>query len=92
MEKEKELSAVEWYCVKSIDILQELREGKMTFTKWFKDQALILKQAKKMEKEQHQETWNVAHQAGRFEGKGIAEENWQTFETHWEDNFKQQAQ
>lgn len=33
-----------------------------------------------MEKEQHQETWDVAHQVGRFEGKGIAEENWQTFE------------
>jgi len=85
-------TAVEWYCVKSIDILQELREGKMTFTKWFKDQAVILKQAKKMEKEQHQETWDVAHQAGRFEGKGIAEENWQTFEEYWDETFKQQEQ
>ena len=41
-----------------------------------------------MEKDQHQETWESAHQAGRFEGKGIAEENWQTFETHWEETFK----
>lgn len=46
------------------------------------------KLAKKMEKEQHQETWDSAHQAGRFEGKGIAEENWQTFESYWEENFK----
>jgi hypothetical protein len=40
------------------------------------------------EKLQHNETWDIAHQAGRFEGKGIAEENWQTFETHWEETFK----
>ena len=45
-------------------------------------------QAKEMEKEQHNETWDSAHQAGRFEGKGIAEENWQTFETYWEETFK----
>lgn len=32
--------------------------------------------------------WEAAHQAGRFEGKGIAEEGWQTFEDWMEDNFK----
>jgi hypothetical protein len=41
-----------------------------------------------MEKEQIVEAWNTAHQAGRFEGKGIAEENWQTFETYWKETFK----
>ena len=41
-----------------------------------------------MEKEQIVTTWNTAHQAGRFEGKGIAEDNWQTFETYWEETFK----
>lgn len=40
-------------------------------------------QANQLEKDQHNETWNTAHQAGRFEGKGIAEENWQTFEDYW---------
>jgi hypothetical protein len=49
---EKQLTAVEWYCEKSIDILEELRAGKMTFDKWFKEQAVILKQAKEMEKQQ----------------------------------------
>ena len=48
----------------------------------------LLKQAKEMEKKQHQETWETAHQAGRFEGKGIAEENWQTFESYWKETFK----
>ena len=48
----------------------------------------IIEQAKEMEKEQHQETWDVAHQAGRFEGKGIAEENWFKFEEYWEETFK----
>jgi hypothetical protein len=52
----------------------------------------VIEQAKEMEKEAHQETWDVAHQAGRFEGKGIAEENWFTFEEYWEETFKQQEQ
>jgi hypothetical protein len=46
------------------------------------------KQAKEMEKEQIVTTWNTAHQAGRFEGKGIAEENWQTIESYWKEIFK----
>jgi hypothetical protein len=52
----------------------------------------VIEQAKEMEKEAHQETWDVAHQAGIFEGKGIAEENWFTFEEYWEETFKQQEQ
>ncbi len=48
----------------------------------------LIQQAKEIEKEQHNETWDSAHQAGRFEGKGIAEENWQTFETYWDETFK----
>jgi hypothetical protein len=45
-------------------------------------------QAKEMELSQLVECWNTAHQAGRFEGKGIAEKDWQTFETYWEETFK----
>jgi len=52
----------------------------------------LLSQAKEMDKQAHRETWDVAHQAGRFEGKGIAEENWQTFEEYWDETFKQQEQ
>jgi len=52
----------------------------------------LLSQAKEMDKQSHKETWDVAHQAGRFEGKGIAEENWQTFEEYWDETFKQQEQ
>ena len=47
----------------------------------------LLSQAKEMDKQAHKETWDVAHQAGRFEGKGIAEENWQTFEEYWDKNI-----
>jgi hypothetical protein len=44
--------------------------------------------AKEMEKQQLQECWDISHQAGRYEGKGIAEENWQTFEDYWNEiNF-----
>jgi hypothetical protein len=50
------------------------------------EQALI--KAKEMEKKQLQECWDISHQAGRYEGKGIAEENWQTFEDYWNEiNF-----
>jgi hypothetical protein len=48
----------------------------------------LKEKAKEMEINQHNETWDVAHQAGRFEGKGIAEKDWQTFETYWEETFK----
>ena len=41
------------------------------------DDYLKLKnQAKEMEKEQIITTWRTAHQAGRFEGKGITEKDW----------------
>jgi hypothetical protein len=33
----------------------------------------LIEQAKEMELSQLVECWNTAHQAGRFEGKGIAE-------------------
>jgi hypothetical protein len=48
----------------------------------------LVRQAKEMEKQQQEDCWDIAHQAGRYEGKGIAEENWQTFETYWQENFK----
>lgn len=35
-----------------------------------------------------EECWNAAHQAGRFEGKGIAEENWNTFEDYYNETYK----
>lgn len=52
------------------------------------DNLLAVNQAKEMEKDQIKECWNTAHQAGRFEGKGIAEENWQTFEQYYNETFK----
>jgi hypothetical protein len=72
-------TAVEWL----VENMQRLNQHESP-EEWNK----LFEQAKEMEKEQHQETWDVAHQAGRFEGKGIAEKDWQTFETHWEETFK----
>jgi len=68
-------TAVEW-------LYEELILDGINVPKVFYDKA------KEMEREQHQETWDVAHEAGRFEGKGIAEENWFTFEEYWELTFK----
>ena len=68
-------TAVEW--------LAEHLCNEMNFDYW-----KAVEQAKEMEKEQHNETWDSAHQAGRFEGKGIAEPHWQTFETYWDETFK----
>jgi len=72
MENNKKQTAVEWLH----EIAKQREPDKFDW-----------EQAKEMEKEAHQETWDVAHQAGRFEGKGIAEENWFTFEEYWEENL-----
>ena len=73
------MTAVEWM-INEIDM--QYPEINVRRKEWMVDKA------KEMEKEQHNETWDSAHQAGRFEGKGIAEDNWQTFETYWDETFK----
>ncbi len=78
MKTEKQQTAVEW--LKKRIRVELTYEQDILFEELFE-------QAKEMEKEAHQETWDVAHQAGRFEGKGIAEENWFTFEEFWEENL-----
>jgi hypothetical protein len=47
----------------------------------------VVQQALQIEKEQSIECWNTAHQSGRFEGKGIAQENWQTFEQYYNETY-----
>jgi hypothetical protein len=47
----------------------------------------MIKQAKAMEKEHLEDCWITAHQAGRFEGKGIAEEDWQTFFQYYNETY-----
>lgn len=44
-------------------------------------------EAKQIDMKQKEECWNVAHQAGRFEGKGIAQENWQTFDKYYNETY-----
>ena len=67
-----------------------IKEKLMCNEYWYENMTFdqIIEQAKEMEINQHKETWDVAHQSGRFEGKGIAEENWFTFEEYWEETFK----
>ena len=66
-------TAVEW-------LVDELLDGKLLMPS-------LIEQAKEMEKQQKMECWETAHQAGRFEGKGIAEENWQTFEQYYNEEY-----
>jgi len=68
-------TAVEW-------LIDEFRKNRISVPMQMEQQA------KEMEKQQQEDCWDIAHQAGRFEGKVIAEENWQTFETYWQENFK----
>jgi hypothetical protein len=81
-------TAVEWFFNEMENLRVKAEITNMDGNDFIIAKVKLLQQAKAMEKEQHQETWETAHQAGRFEGKGIAEENWQTFETYWEENFK----
>lgn len=47
-----------------------------------------ISKARKMHREEAEEIWKTAHQAGRFEGKGIAEKNWQTLEQYYDETFE----
>ena len=67
-------TAVEW-------LVDELLDGKLLMPS-------LIEQAKAMEKQQMFECWETAHQAGRFEGKNIAIENWQTFKEYYNETFK----
>lgn len=67
-----------------------------TAVQWFVDQLPLrmknymgkeIEQALQMERGQSIECWNTAHQSGRFEGKGIAQENWQTFEQYYNETY-----
>jgi len=49
---------------------------------WIEDTLL------EMEKQQLKDCFMKAHQAGRFEGKGIAEKDWINFELWYNENFK----
>jgi len=49
--------------------------------------AEIFEKAKAMEKEQMEDCWITAHQAGRFEGKGIAQDDWQTFFNYYNETY-----
>jgi hypothetical protein len=73
----KQQTAVEW-------LLQRFEDGDMYNVE---DAQFIKHQALAMEKEQMEDTWIAAHQAGRFEGKGIAEEDWQTFTQYYIENY-----
>lgn len=76
--EQNNMTAVEWLQIKmATSPTQEMVEN---INVWFKE-------AKQMEKEQKEECWNVAHQSGRFEGKGIAEENWQTFKQYYNETY-----
>jgi hypothetical protein len=78
-----------------------MSNNKQTAVEWLIDQLIkyefvpkgthsdnvLFHKSKEMDKQQKKECWDVAHQAGRFEGKGIAEENWQTFEQYYNETF-----
>ena len=73
-------TAVEWLVEQ---IKSEQNQKALSASEWMQ----VIEQAKQMEKEQIQQCWDTAHQAGRFEGKGIAEENWQTFEQYYNETY-----
>jgi hypothetical protein len=69
-------------------LIQNIVEDQTIKAKSMSEWVMVFEKVKEMEKEQKLECWNVAHQAGRFEGKGIAEENWQTFEQYYNETYK----
>jgi hypothetical protein len=80
MSNNKQQTAVDY-------LIHHIRQDVFVHSKSTKEWNQVFQQAKKMDKEQKKECWDVAHQAGRFEGKGIAEKNWQTFDQYYEEIY-----
>jgi hypothetical protein len=83
-----------------LNIPLTLKTNNMTAVEWLVEQLIpkamvtydtttynAIQKAKAMEKEQMEDCWIAAHQAGRFEGKGIAQEDWQTFFNYYNDTY-----
>ena len=83
-------TAVEWFHKETWKLKIKLEEKEVSVGEYAVIYGELYEQAKQMEREQKEECWNVAHQAGRFEGKGIAEENWQTFEQYYNETYGKQ--
>jgi hypothetical protein len=71
------MTAVEW--------LQEKYNSRQVYEESIWDEEF--EKAKAMEKENLEDCWIAAHQAGRFEGKGIAEDDWQTFFNYYNETY-----
>jgi hypothetical protein len=90
MEKEQqkklltEITAVQWLVN---ELMSYAFHERIDMAEW-EELKKLSRKAKQMQKEQHEQTWNAAHQAGRFEGKAIAEENWQTFRQYYNEKYK----
>jgi hypothetical protein len=78
MNNNKQITAVEW-------LVGQLKEYNHLS---YDEQSWIFEQAKEMEKQYFNDCFEEAHQAGRFEGKGIAEKDWITFEMWYNETFK----
>ena len=74
------MTAVDWLFT-TLDNILELYPSE-----WSKVSKAV-EEAKAMEKENLEDCWIAAHQAGRFEGKGIAEEDWQTFFNYYNETY-----
>jgi hypothetical protein len=89
MTNNKQQTAVEWLVEQFKEY--DFADVKDTENYIIKMQSFVLteklEKAKEMDKQQKKECWDVAHQAGRFEGKGIAEKNWQTFEQYYNETY-----
>jgi hypothetical protein len=75
-----ERTAVDWLFT-TLDNILELYPSE-----WSKVSKAV-EEAKLKEKENLEDCWIAAHQAGRFEGKGIAEEDWQTFFNYYNETY-----
>jgi len=76
MSNETKQTAVEWYGEKSIILFDNFQTSKINFKEWFKQLALLLGQAKEMEKSQHEKTYNQSFMS-----------NFPTFEDYYNETY-----
>ena len=88
MESETITNSILWLASEQDKLVLALQKGELTPADYLIRNYVLVEQAQKMHKQELEDTWITAHQAGRFEGKGIAQENWSTFDSFYKERFE----
>ena len=82
-------NSVLWFASEQDKLVLALQKGELTPSDYLIRNYGLVEQAQKIHRQELEDTWITAHQAGRFEGKGIARESWSTFDSFYKERFEE---